>query len=53
MRAALVRALIPVDAQPAQAVVDGGLGCGGVAGGIGVLDAEDECAAVVRGRRAS
>jgi hypothetical protein len=49
--AALLGALVPVDAQPVQGVQDGGESLGGVAGEVGVLDAEDEGASVVPGER--
>ena len=43
------RAFVPVQAQPAQAIEDDVHGGLGVAGGIGVLDAQDECAARMPG----
>ena len=45
--AANVGAFLPVDPEPLEAVVNGGEGFGGVAGGIGVLDTEDEGALVM------
>ena len=44
---ALAGALVPVEAEPFQAVVDDLHGVDGVAGLVGVLDAQDELAAVV------
>ena len=51
VRAADLGALVPVQAQPAQAVEQVPVGLLGVAGGVGVLDAEDERAAGVPGVR--
>ena len=49
VRPAFFRPLIPVEAEPVHAVEDRLAGCLGVAGGIGVLDAEDERAFVLTG----
>ena len=51
VRAADLGALVPVQAEPAQAVEQVPVGLLGVAGGVGVLDAEDERAAGVPGVR--
>src|SRR5699024_7299141 len=49
VRAADLDALVPVDAGPAHGVEQLVVGLLAVAGGVGVLDAEDELAAVVAG----
>ncbi len=49
MRTANVRTLVPFDAQPAQRIVDLLLGFTGRAHLIGILDAQDELAAVLSG----
>ncbi len=48
--AAYLWALIPIQAQPAQAGHQVGHGLGVVAGAVGVLDAHDELAAMVAGK---
>ena len=50
-RATLERALVPVEAEPLHDLDQALVGLLGVAGGVGVLDAEDERAAVVAGER--
>ena len=47
--AALMRSLVPVEAQPVEPVEDDFLGLLGVAGVVGVLDAEDKRAGVLAG----
>src|SRR5690606_1344167 len=49
--AADLGALVPVEAQPAHRVEQLGVGLLGVAGRVGVLDAEDQGALVVLGER--
>ncbi|MCY1426439.1 hypothetical protein D9M71_422600 [compost metagenome] len=49
MRAADVRAFVPFDAEPAQGVEDLLFGLAGGAQLVGVLDAQDELAAVLAG----
>jgi hypothetical protein len=51
VRASDLWALVPVEAEPAQHVEQSLVGLDGVAAGVGVLDAEDEGAAVVAGVR--
>ena len=47
------RTLVPIQTEPFQAVVDDLHGFHGVAGLVGVLDAQDELASRVPGRKAS
>jgi hypothetical protein len=49
--AALVRAFVPIETEPVQAVEDDLVRLGGVAFLIGVLNAEDELAAVFAGKK--
>ncbi|MOA09469.1 hypothetical protein D3C78_1293010 [compost metagenome] len=49
VRAADVRALVPLDAQPAQGVVDLLFGLAGRTQLVGILDAQDELTAVLAG----
>lgn len=49
MRAAHIRALVPLDAQPAQGVEDLLLGLAGGTQLVRVLDAQDELATVLTG----
>ena len=49
VRTTHVRALVPLETQPAQRGKDGGLGLGRAALLVGVLDAENEGAAVLAG----
>jgi hypothetical protein len=51
VRAADLGALVPVQAEPAQPVDDPGGAVGDVAAGVGVLDAQDELAAVASGEK--
>ena len=51
VRPADLGALVPVDAEPAEAVEDGLQGLGHVALLVGVVDAQDELAAVLAGEQ--
>ena len=48
---ALFRSFVPIDPQPAQCAEDGFNGAGDVAALVGVLDTDDETAAVVTGKQ--
>src|ERR1019366_251813 len=43
------RAFVPIESEPAEAVEDDVHGFLGIAGGVGVLDAQNKCAAGVPG----